>query len=316
MGISIAEFRVAMETYGAKRLPDREGSRYSVPVPCFAVGDVEFLHSGSYYIVQRGNKAPEETMDKAMAEFGEKHPGGHNFWRGETHSIKGILTLAAMLEGKYSKEWIDELANTTYKKLLECSLIQTNVEFPFHGNHSPKMEELCKKLAEYSNIVNPFGNDTVDLKEPIEYLDSLKLSIASKEGENPYARLTLEDRFSQAKYNNDSDGWCYDTMILIQKNRKNGYISLGHYYTNGNDDKPVDEVVRLDYKTNRNSYDEHSDDIDLRISLKTGQAWQTYKEEQAKPATDEQIDIMITHLNTSIKKIKQRIIRYMINQQA
>ena len=106
------------------------------------------------------------------------------------------------------------------------------------------------------------------------------------------------------------------TMILIQKNRKNGYISLGHYYTNGNDRRPVDEVVRLYYKTNRDSYDHHPDDIDLRISLKTGQAWQTYKEKQAKPATEEQIDIMITHLNTSIKKIKQRIIRYMINQQA
>lgn len=314
MGITIAEFRIAMETYGAKRLPDREGSRYNILVPCFAIGDVEFLHSGSYYIVQRGNKAPEEIMDKAMAEFGEKHPGGDNFWWGETHSIKGILTLSAMLEGKYSKELIDELVNKTYKKLLECSLIQTNVEFPFQSTHSPKMEELYKKLVEYSNIVNPFGNDTFDLKDPVEYLDSLKFSLASKEGENPYARLTLEGRSSQAKYDNDADGWCYDSMILIQKNRKNGYISFGHYYTNGNDHRPVDEVVRLYYKTIRGGYDHHPDDIDLRISLKTGLAWQTYEEEQAAPATDEQIDIMITHLNTSIKKIKQRIIRYMINK--
>ena len=312
MGISISEFRVAMETYGAKRLPNREGSRYRVPVPCFAVGDVEFLHSGSYYIVQRGNKPPKETMDKAMAEFGEKHPGGDNFWWGETHSIKGILTLAAMLEGKYSKELIDELANTTYKKLLEHSLIQTNVEFPFQSNHSPKMEELCKKLAEYSNIVNPFGNDTVDLKEPIEYFDSLKLSIESKEGENPYARLALEGRSSQAIYNNDFDGWCYYTMILFQKNRKNGYISLGHHYTNGKDRRPVDEVVCLDYRTNIDSYAHHRGDIDLNISLRTGLAWQNYKEERAAPATDEKIDIMITHLNTSIREIKQRIVRYMI----
>ena len=165
MGISIAEFRVAMETYGAKRLPDQEGSRYNILVQCFTIGDVNFLHSGSYYIVRRGNRAPDEIMDKAMAEFGEKHPGGDNFWWGEIHSIKGILTLAAMIEGKYSKELINELANTTYKKLLECSLIQTNVEFPFQSNQSPKMEELYKKLAEYSNIVNPFGNDTIEKKQ-------------------------------------------------------------------------------------------------------------------------------------------------------
>ena len=308
MGISIVEFRVAMETYGAKKLPDQEGSSHSVLVPCFAVGDVRFIHSGSRYIVQSGNKETDKTIDKTMAVFVEKHSGEEK----EIHSIKGLLTLASMIEGKYSKELIDELTNTTYKKLLKCSLIQKNVEFPFQGNHSPKMKELYKKLAEYSNIVNPFGNGTVELKEPIEYLGNINLSIASKEGENPYARLTLKGRSSNARYVNESNGWYYDTMIFIQKNRKNGYISLGHYYINGNDNQIVDEVVSLYYKTNRNNNDDHTDDIDLRISLKTGKAWRTHKEEQAVPVTDEQIDIMITHLNISIKKIKQRIIRYMM----
>ena len=64
MGISIAEFRVAMETYGAKRLPDRAGSRTGTDVPCFAIGDVLFLHSGSYYIVQQGNNVPKEINTK------------------------------------------------------------------------------------------------------------------------------------------------------------------------------------------------------------------------------------------------------------
>ncbi len=312
MGISITEFRVAMETYGAKRLPDQEGSRYNVLVPCFTVRDVQFLHSGSYYIVQRGSKVPKEIMDKAMAEFGEKHPGGDNFWWGETHSIKGILTLAAMIEGKYSKELIDELTNTTYKKLLECSPIHTNVEFPFRSNNSPKMEELRKKLAEYSNIVNPFGNNTFNFKEPIEYLDRVKLSF--KEGKHLGVDLTLNGKSSQAWYNDDFNGWCYDTTIYIQKNRKNGYINLGHYYGNGNDHRVVDEVVRLYYKKDAERYADHPDDIDLRISLKTGLAWKTYEEEQATPATDEQINIMIAYLNTSIRKIKKRIIRYMINK--
>ena len=226
MGITIAEFRVAMETYGAKRLPDREGSRYNILVPCFAVGDVEFLHSGSYYIVQRGNKVPEKIMDKAMAEFGEKHPGGDNFWWGETHSVKGILTLSAMLEGKYSKELIDELANTTYKKLLESSLLQTNVEFPFQITHSPKMEKLCKKLVEYSNIANPFGNDAFNFKEPIEYFDSVKLTLSTKGGSKPHVYLTIEGKSFESMYGNDSNGWYYDTFILIQKNRKNGYIIM------------------------------------------------------------------------------------------
>lgn len=109
MGISIREFQVAMETCEATRLTDRKGSRYNISVPCFEVRGVEFLHSGSYYIVLRGNKVPEEIMNQAMAELGEKHPGGTNFWWGEIHSIRGILTLAAMLECRYSKKLIDEL---------------------------------------------------------------------------------------------------------------------------------------------------------------------------------------------------------------
>ena len=314
MGISISEFRVSMETYGAKRLPDQIGSRYNILVPCFAVGDVEFLHSGSYYIVQCGNKSPEDIMNKAMAEFGEKHPGGDNFWYGGIHSVKGMLTLAAMLEGKYSRKFVDELTNTTYKKLLECSLIQTNVEFPFHSNHSPKMEELRKKLAEYSSIVNPFGDDTVNLKEPIEYINYIKPSIKYVEGKKPYAQLTLNGRSSHTKYNIDSSGWHYSSMIDIQQSRKNGYISMFHDYSNGSNCTPVDEVVCLKYKAIKGCYDHHPKDIDLRISLKTGLAWQNYKKSQAAPATDKQIDIMITHLNTSIKKIKQRMVRYMIKK--
>ena len=42
---------------------------------------------------------PEEIMNRPMAEFGENHPGGDNFWWDKIHSIKGILTLSVMLDG-------------------------------------------------------------------------------------------------------------------------------------------------------------------------------------------------------------------------
>lgn len=317
MGITIRDFQLAMETYGAERLPNCLGSRYDISVPCFNVAGTNFFHSGSYYIVQREKKVPEAIMDQAMSELGEKHPGGDNFWWGETHSIKGILTLAAMLDGKYSKELVDELTNETYKKVLDCSSIQSNIEFPFHNTHSPKIEKLYKLLAEYSNIVNPFGNSEFKLKTPIQYLDVLDVALAMKEGRDHYTQLTLDtktkSRSAQAIFKEDADGWFYGTTVSIQRNRSNGYISMGHYYNNGNDNRPVDEVVRLDYTANKDSYDKHPDDIDLRISLKTGLAWQTCKENQAELVTDEQIEVMITHLKISIKKIKNKIVRNMIN---
>lgn len=313
MGITIREFQVAMETYGAERLSNCSGSRYSVSVPCFNVAGTNFLHSGSYYIVQREKRVSEEIMNRAMAAFGEKHPGGKNFWWGETHSIKGILTLAAMLDGKYSRELVDELTNETYKKLLDCASIKSNVEFPFHSTHSPKMEELYRVLAEYSNIVNPFGNSELKIKDPIQYLDAVEVTLAMQEGRKHYTMLNLSTNSSQSKFEDDENGWFYDTFVPIQRNRINGYINMGHYYMNGSDGRTVDEVVRLDYKANRDNYDDHPDDIDLRISLKTGLAWKTYKEEQAELATDEQIGVMITHLKISIKKIKNKIVRNMIN---
>ena len=312
MGISIAEFRVAMETYGAKRLPDMYGSRYFIPVPCFAVGEYVFLHSGTYYIVQRGRTVSEFIMDRAMAEFGEVYPGGDNFWYGETHSVKGVLTLAAMLEGKYSKEWVDELTNKTYKKLLESSLIHENVEFPFTDNHSQKMKELYKKLEEFSKIVNPFSNETLNLKEPIEYLNRLKISIAVKE--NEYVKLTLSEKLTENKFEYYSSGWDYETEMFIRKNGKNSCIYFGHYYRKGDAYEPEEEIIRLKYRANSDSYDNYPEDISLSISLKNEFAWPTYKKEMASPVTDEQIDMMITYMNKCIKRIKQRIICYMIKK--
>ncbi len=46
---------------------------------------------------------------------------------------------------------------------------------------------------------------------------------------------------------------------------------MGYYYNNGNDGRPIDEVVRLAYTKGRDSFD-------LRISLRTGLAWQICEE--------------------------------------
>lgn len=301
MGISIAEFRVAMETYGAERLPDSEGSRYSVPVPFFAVGNFKFLHSGSYYVVHRGKEIPNETMNQAMAEFGETHPGANNFWWGEVYSVRGLLTLAAMLEGKYSKSRIDELTNATYKKLIDSMRVHSSVNSPVSNTQSPKMEELCKLLVEYNSIVNPFS-EKVSCKEPASYLDKVKLSIAVDENnDTSYTDLILSNDDVLTKYNNDENGWLYSTEFRTQKNGKPTYVYMSHYYLTKNADSPADEIVYLDYN-----------DIDLRISLKTGKAWQTYKEKQAAPATDEQINMMILFLKRTIKKIRNKIVYQII----
>lgn len=309
MGITIREFQVAMEIYGAERLADCLGSQYSVFVPCFNVAGTKFIHSGSYYIVQREKRVPKEIMSRSMAEFGEKYLGGKNFWDDKIYSIRGILTLATMLDGKYSKELVDEMTNKTYKKLLDYSSIQRNVDFSSHSTHSLRIEKLYKLLAEYRNIANPFRNKEFSFKEPIQYLDDVEVTFALKEGKQRYTKLTLSTNSSQAKFKDDEKGWYYDTLVITQTKGTVGSINMRYYYSNGSDGSPVDEVVRLYYKAE----DFNCADIDLSISLKTGLAWETYKEEQAKLATDEQIEVMITHLKISIKEINDKIVRNIIN---
>lgn len=318
MGISIREFQVAMETFGAERLPNREGSRYRILVPCFQLNGIQFFHSGSYYIVHRGNNVPDDIMNHAMAEVGEKHPGGDNFWWGEVHSIRGMLTLATMLRGDYSKALVDELINKAYKKLLECSLIKSNVKFPFEfSTHSPKMQKLRKLLEEYSNVVNPFGNEDFNLKEPIEYLDKIKVQFSAghEESSDAYSKLVLKSPTFETFFSIDSEGWTYRSSVHAQ----NGLIHFYHYYENGSNNRSVDEVVYLDYNVQRkdeNIFDTLPEDIDLRISVKTGLAWKTYKESEAVPATDEQLDVMITHLKMSIRILKENVLRNIIDTEA
>ena len=306
MGITTAEFRTAMETYGARRLVDRKGSRANFPVPCFAIGDVVFFHSGTYYVVHRGAEVPEETMNRAMAELGEEHPGGENYWYGEIHSIRGMITFALMLEDKYSKEFADDLTNETYKKLLGCPLIQ---EPP-----SSKMEELHRLVAQFDVYANPYANGAFELKEPIEYLDKLDVTIACREGDTVHAHLIIMDKESRVEttYWYEYDGWRYEVTIPTLKNGKKGYISLGHYYTNNMANQGIDEVISLDYSADNEVLD-HPDDIEFRISLNDGSAWRTYGKEKHHPATDEQIDLMLKYLNIAIQEVQQRIICHMID---
>lgn len=311
MSISVSEFQLAMETYGAKRLSDQYGSRYKICVPCFSVRDVNFLHSASYYVVQRNARASEEIMNQAMAALGEKYPGDKHFWWGEIHSVKGLLTLASLLEGKYSKELVDNLTNETYKKLLANQMFTKNIEFPFIGDSSPKMGKLIRKLEEFSTLVNPFCNQAVELKDPIEFVDGKVTTSVDVSEDQVSLSLMGRSACTEFRSNPYKWGWFYDATVYVQIKRCNGYINMRHYYENGVDE-PEDEVVYLDYKANENTYEAHPDDInDLRISLKTGLAWKTYHEEEATPATEEQIDTMIKFLNICNKKMKQRIIRYM-----
>lgn len=311
MGITMEEFRVAMETYGARKIPFMEGTKHVLPVPCFNVSGVDFLHSGTFYVVQQGHVCPTEIFNQAMAELGEKYPGERtHFWYGEIHSIRGLLTLSAMLDGKYTKELVNQLTAETYQKLFSSPTLRINPEFPFHDTHNPKMKKLYAVLQEYNNMINPFGNSASDFKAPIHYLDKVNFSIACN-SINHSVDFIMQSDPVKTDFTYDSSGWCYDSKIFLQRNRKKAFLHMGHFYRSKKSRFPIDEIVRLHYLADRDTWNS-PDNIDFRISLKTGLAWKPYYEEEAILATDEEIETMITFLRISIKKMKNKIIHNMV----
>lgn len=308
MGISICEFRITMETLEAERLNDCVGSRYNLLVPQFEINGTHFFHSGSYYIVHQGNYISDDIMNRAMAELGETFPGGDNFWWGEVHSVVGLLTLGTMLRGDYSKELVKNLTNKVYKTILNFDLIRSNMKSTFAlASPSGKIQELHDLLKKYDDIVNPYGSGKYTFKEPIECLDKVNISIDACDNKlpNAWANLGLKASSSNAHYNVSEGGWCYRSVVFLPKK---GDIFIRHYFNNGNEQRPEDEVVSLTYHTQWRNIPRY---LYLQISLKTGLSW---KEDESKTinVTDEQIDFMIKNLKISIENLKKDIVDVLI----
>lgn len=313
MAISIREYKVAMETFGAKRLPDGEGSRYKFLVPRFEVSGYGFRHSGSYYIVQ---DVPGSIMRMAMAEFNEEYPGGKNFWYGEIHSVMGLLTVACMLENKYTRELVEELANETFKTLFDAEFIKekskscckTFIYPAMKENKAKLMDELLGLVDEFDRTVNPFADSDTTLREPRSYFDKVSIAVT----QNQYSgTLNLDTNAIDLRYAVGGKGvdWSY-SMTANNAVPKVGYTEINHYYENYGK-RPAREILFVRY-TESDDYDDLPGDIDLRIDLKSGIAWSTHAEETAKPLTQKILKNIIQHLKRMIKMAKCKITDNMI----
>ncbi len=318
MGISIKEFSTAMEVYGATRLPNHIGSRYNVSVPCFEINGIMFFHSGSYYIVNRNREVPERILNKAMAELGEEHPGGSNFWWGEVHSVRGMLTLASMLENKYDKNQVYKMTCEVYRKLLSHPKIQKNFEFPYRDTmFSDKFSYMHKLVSEFDKKVNPFADSKLTMLSPEKYFSKVKVGIESFYDEFESVSLTLSSTLNSTcvSMNNSSTGVTYTLSFDVKYKGRNrlGYLVLSHYYAPEKRSEPDDEIIYLHYSP-YNDYQAHPEDIDLRISLKSGLAWATYAMNFAHPVTDEELDRMIKYLKFCMGRIHRNINCYMTSE--
>lgn len=301
MSITTRQFILAMETYGAKKMPDMRSPKTHLTVPSFKVGGFVFYHSGDdciFSIIQ----IKQEILLQAMRQCGESFPRSYQ----GIYSIEVMLTLAAMIDNKYSKNFVDGMINEIYQKLLMEMDIHRKVEFPFPSTHLPKMEELCELLPEYSQVVNPFESG-IKLKEPVDYLNRIKLRL----NDENHTRLFLFTESVETLFLKDTSGWMYHSKCSIQKNQKIGELVIEHNYNDGSDNEfPLDETVLFSYKEDEKKSAEYI----LEISLKTGLAWENYEKENALPVTEKQMEEMVDCVKTSIQQIRKNIINYILSK--
>ena len=107
MKIGYREFMVAMEEYGVESIYDRFFGT------CFEIKGTYFVHVDDDYVLLREKRVPEEIMNRAIAELGERSPEKDHFLHGEIHSVKGLMTLVSMLDENYNKRMVEKLTNKT-----------------------------------------------------------------------------------------------------------------------------------------------------------------------------------------------------------
>lgn len=291
MTISNFEFRVAMETYKAKKID------YSIK-PCYDIAGVKFLKKfeNCVSLLPYGNK---ELISHSITETRKIFPShikGHFIF-----SIKALFTLATLIDGVYSEENVNGLTNKTYKKAIKIieSINMTNS--PYRNSLNLKMIELYNLLDQYKSIVNPFLKSR-NLKDPIMYLDKFDdfyiekfmlrngFEVCMTSGSYSSIFYVIKDELSLVTT-------MYDTIIP----KASGYINIHYIYVDS--PKKKDEIVSFHYKANKSI--SSLNDIHWTFSLKA-------VEEESRPLNEKQLKTIIVALKETIIVLENELLSKML----
>lgn len=302
MSISKDEFQTAMEIYGGGTFLDGHiGTRVRHISPCFLVGELVLLHSGSDYVVITNEDIPQDLISEVISELGTYNPYRCNWLQqGELHSLEEVLTLVTMLDKKYSKEAVAELIHKTRQKflsptlqaVLNCPAAKSIVSFSSrYKSDSAVLQSLWQTVEEYDKTVNPFADTNLKPCPINDWPDSI---ILDKEYvKSDIAEFSLHSKSASVR--------TYLTVPAYTSWFVSQDVSFyaGHCYNLSCGGSVIEEVVYFDYSNK---------DVEknLRISLTSGLAWHSLEIDKS-PATDEQFEMMSSFLKKSIDKVREEI---------
>lgn len=312
MGITFKEFLVAMETFGAKKIHKLDVEN-GISLPAFLVNDVIFVHCGDYCKVLDSKNNHREKM----------------LLNENIYSINSLIITLLNFEEKYDEKYLCTLINQTYNKLFKELKIKNKDVIHNDKNKFINLTDLYKILLRFDDLVNPYGNDTLKLKEPSKYLDRLKIRLDIKDNNksnNQNIRISLVNGNTKIGFVTNINGWYYyaSTFNDLSIGKDSGYIAISHYFNNGNDGLPIDEIVNLTYVPSKNDLSEKSyicynygldlyEEVNEKLSISLGHGifWNPDNIKDVRPVTDIQIDRMVCQLRKCICRVEEDILNYM-----
>ena len=291
MGISIYEFKCAMEEFGAEFTGYEVGSRLRDAVPTYRVGAVKFVHSGTYYVVQREHSVSSETLRYAMSKLGEEYPGKNHFWNEEIHTVKGLITISQMIANIYREELVDLMVLKIYQRMLkEVKARWCLPQLPSDAKAISGFEKLCEGVRKFDESVAFLFKDYDDT-ELAEIIAEKGLSIFVSD---VCVSVAVKTSYADMKAK----------MMLSEKNSKPDFFymldtekaSVRHYYAIS-DDLQYDEVLYIGTWPGK-----EFSEMDLRISFSSGLIWHTYAPNSSRKATATDVSKMEQTLNMCLKK--------------
>lgn len=300
--ISSIEFRTAMKVFGTKE--NKTVDKYLQP--CYTIRGINFSFFADT-VTWLGDELPEEILEKAreILSNGNNQIEDSHFENHTIYTVKGLLTIAALLENKYTKEYIENLLNQTYKRILK---IVNPGKMPKDG-----LTKIQDMLDEFKKCVNPFESG-FDLKDPIEYIDIIKTSIQYFQDpvfpfkissviqlERKYIKTFLKIKYHKQKYgtrfNIVENGHLVDIVITYNK------------ICDDSDGESFRETLTMTVRETAR------DKINMTIDLKTGKVWKYWDEDKAQKASSEILEKFIFYLKKANEAIKNRITSKMIKKE-
>lgn len=165
-------------------------------------------------------------------------------------------------------------------------------------------KEILKYVKEFDLVINPFSGK-YNMKDPIEYVDDVTLSIFYDYTNSFKMCITNADENIQVEHRRDERGVDdYITFTLYYNVDKDMIMEVHHYI----DANKKQNVVCL-YRFNKNHFLDEKNRIDLRYDLLSNQAYPTYGEKSK--ITFEEKELLVTELKKAIAQAKKFTIKHM-----